>query len=219
MGRLVGYVLALCVGFWNPATIVWNFAGSFYDTARDRLMTKSVLTYWRKINEDGSFGDRFAIGGANAFNRAINTARFRKVRDEVVVLDSGEYFLDSFELEAPRSIAQSQPGDYTERDGWDHGANAPRFLSLKVAPGARVVLPKLVFKVVQNGDKTSYTQEIKILICSLENQKDKAKSAEDFVNEMDLSGFALRFGNAIAIETAPSDLCEEIFAPEADRRK
>ena len=232
VGRLVGYVLALCVGFWfvscamvpkpvseNPATIVWNFAGSFYDTARDRLMTKSALTYWRKINEDGSFGDRFAIGGANAFNRAINTTRFRKVRDEVVVLDSGEYFLDSFELEAPRSIAQSQPGDYTERDGWDHGANAPRFLSLKVAPGARAALPKLVFKVVQNGDKTSYTQEIKILICSLENQKDKAKSAEDFANEMDLSGFALRFGNAIAIETAPSDLCEEIFAPEADRRK
>lgn len=230
MKRLFGYVVMLCSGLWlvscamvpkpmgeNPATITWNFAGSFYDTARDRLMTKSALTYWRKINEDGSFGDRFAIGGANAFNRAINTARFRKVRDEVVVLDSGEYFLDSFELETPRSIAQSQPGDYTKRDGWDHQANAPRFLSLKVAPGAQVVLPKFIFKVVQSGDKASHTQEIKLLICPPEDWQ--SKSVQDVANELSLSGFALRFGNTIATEIAPSDLCQKTFALGADAHK
>lgn len=152
----------------NPATITANFAGFFYDTKSDRTTIKSALTYWRKINPDGSKGDRFAIGGANAFNRAINTTRFRKVRDEVITLDAGTYYLDSFEIEAPKAIAISQKGDYTKREGWDMLNNKPRFLGFVVKEDEHLVLPQIVFKIHQSGEPKHYTQTIEILVCTNE---------------------------------------------------
>lgn len=131
----------------NPAKVTMNFRSVVYGFNKE----KSVLTYWRKINADGSMGERFAIGGANAFNRAINTSRFRKPRDEVVLLDSGEYFLDSFEIETKNQIALSMPGDYTKRNGFDEVKKEPLFLSFKVKENENLVLPKVIF--ILDGNK------------------------------------------------------------------
>ena len=176
----------------TPISVTINFAGVFSDLADESATTKSALTYWRKINEDGSFGDRFAIGGANAFNRAINTTRFRKVRDEVVTLDSGEYFLDSFELESSKSIAISQESDYTKRDGWDHTSNAPKYLLLSLRKP--ITLPKFIIEVLEHREQGS--KRVRVLVCLADGEK---------IPE------ALRFGAYMQPQRAPKAMCEEVF--------
>ena len=184
----------------TPISVTINFAGVFSDLADESATTKSALTYWRKINEDGSFGDRFAIGGANAFNRAINTTRFRKVRDEVVTLDSGEYFLDSFELESSKSIAISQEGDYTKRDGWDHTSNAPKYLLLSLRKP--ITLPKFIIEVLEHREQGS--KRVRVLVCLADGEK---------IPE------ALRFGAYMQPQRAPKAMCEEVFGKGFDTRQ
>ncbi len=131
----------------NPATITMNFTSQ----AEGFKKQKSVLTYWRKLNDDGTKGKPFAIGGANAFNRAISTSRFRKPRNEVVKLDSGTYYLDSFEIETKKHIAISQEGSYAKRNGWDNETNAPLFLSFSVADGENLTLPQVIIYLDKNN--------------------------------------------------------------------
>ncbi len=194
---LVAFGLGACATLPKPTTsapisVTINFAGVFTDLADESTTTKSALTYWRKRNDDGSLGDRFAIGGANAFNRAINTTRFRKVRDEVVTLDSGEYFLDSFELESSKSIAISQDGDYTKRDGWDHTSNTPKYLLLSLQKP--VVLPRFIIEVLDS--RTQGGQRVRLLMCLADNER---------VPE------ALHFGRYMQPARAPKAMCDRVF--------
>lgn len=202
---LVAFGLGACATLPKPTTsapisVTINFAGVFSDLADESTTTKSALTYWRKRNDDGSLGDRFAIGGANAFNRAINTTRFRKVRDEVVTLDSGEYFLDSFELESSKSIAISQDGDYTKRDGWDHTTNTPKYLLLSLRKP--ITLPKFIIEVLEHREQGS--KRVRLLVCLADGEK---------IPE------ALRFGTYMQPQRAPKAMCEEVFGKGFDTRQ
>lgn len=176
----------------TPIRLTINVAGVFSDLTDESTTIKSALTYWRKRNDDGSFGDHFAIGGANAFNRAINTTRFRKVRDEVVALDAGEYVLDSFELQAPKSIAISQDGDYTKRDGWDHTSNTPKYLLLSLQKP--VVLPRFIIEVLDS--RAQGGQRVRLLMCLADNER---------VPE------ALHFGRYMQPARAPKAMCDRVF--------
>lgn len=202
---LVAFGLSACATLPKPTTsdpisVTINFAGVFTNLADESTTTKSVLTYWRKRNDDGSLGDRFAIGGANAFNRAINTTRFRKVRDEVVALDSGEYFLDSFELESSKSIAVSQGGDYTKRDGWDHTKNSPKYLL--IALQKPIALPKFIIEVLEHREQGS--KRVRLLLCLADGEK---------IPEQ------VRFGTYMQHARAPKAMCEEVFGKDFGTRQ
>lgn len=175
----------------DPATITINIAGALYDTKTDSAIIKSALTYWRKLGEDGSRGDRFAIGGANAFNRAMNTSRFRKVRDETLRLDAGVYYLDSFEIEAPKNIAISQAGDYTKRDGWD-SERGEAMLSISIKEGEIIAFPRLIFSIIQKGEPKSYTHQFEILVCGEVPEN-------------------MHFGSMITHSNASQEVCDEVF--------
>ena len=118
----------------NSATLSIDFYSEVITNPKSKPIHRSVLTYWRKLNPDGTKGDRFAIGGANAFNRAMNTSRFRKQKEENLKLDAGLYYLDSFEVmdRDNKQILISQRGDYTERNGWNDETNQPRYFMLKL---------------------------------------------------------------------------------------
>ena len=85
-----------------------------------------------------------AIGGANAFFRALKTSRFRAPRDEVVELEAGVYYLAAFEIEAKRHILRSCDKEASKCGGYEGGK--PRFLAFRVDSGENLILPKVEAK-------------------------------------------------------------------------
>lgn len=83
-----------------------------------------------------------AIGGANAFFRALKTSRFRAPRDEVVELEAGVYYLAAFEIEAKRHILRSCDKGASKCGGYEGGK--PRFLAFRVDSGENLTLPKVL---------------------------------------------------------------------------
>lgn len=83
-----------------------------------------------------------AIGGANAFFRALKTSRFRAPRDEVVELEAGVYYLAAFEIEAKRHILRSCDKEASKCGGYEGGK--PRFLAFRVDSGENLTLPKVL---------------------------------------------------------------------------
>ena len=83
-----------------------------------------------------------AIGGANAFFRALKTSRFRAPRDEVVELEAGVYYLAAFEIEAKRHILRSCSEEASKCGGYEEGK--PRFLAFRVNSGENLILPKVI---------------------------------------------------------------------------
>lgn len=83
-----------------------------------------------------------AIGGANAFFRALKTSRFRAPRDEVVELEAGVYYLAAFEIEAKRHILRSCDEEASKCGGYEGGK--PRFLAFRVDSGENLILPKVI---------------------------------------------------------------------------
>lgn len=83
-----------------------------------------------------------AIGGANAFFRALKTSRFRAPRDEVVELEAGVYYLAAFEIEAKRHILRSCDEEASKCGGYEGGK--PRFLAFRVDSGENLTLPKVL---------------------------------------------------------------------------
>lgn len=83
-----------------------------------------------------------AIGGANAFFRALKTSRFRAPRDEVIDLEAGVYYLAAFEIEAKRHILRSCDKEASKCGGYEGGK--PRFLAFRVDSGENLILPKVL---------------------------------------------------------------------------
>ena len=83
-----------------------------------------------------------AIGGANAFFRALKTSRFCAPRDEVVELEAGVYYLAAFEIEAKRHIFRSCDKEASKCGGYEGGK--PRFLAFRVDSGENLTLPKVL---------------------------------------------------------------------------
>lgn len=83
-----------------------------------------------------------AIGGANAFFRALKTSRFRTPRDEVVELEAGVYYLAAFEIEAKRHILRSCDEEASKCGGYEAGK--PRFLAFRLDSGENLILPKVI---------------------------------------------------------------------------
>lgn len=149
----------------NPATLSINF----YSEIKNKKNTKqiSALTYWRKLNPDGTKSEPFALGGANAFWRALNTSSFKKAKLERITLDSGVYYLDSFEFIDPsnKNIIISQKGSYTERNGWDDKKNMPLFFSIVLKSGQNLTLPPIQIALKssdENLDSTDLAQDSKM---------------------------------------------------------
>jgi hypothetical protein len=113
---------------------------------------RTVLTFWRKINEDGSKGKRFSIGGGSKMALIMNSG-FGKPYSQTVKLDAGTYYLDSFETV---SIV-SQKAHYASRNGWDDENNKPLYMSFTISDNQNIVLPKVeIIPVRQENKKYLY---------------------------------------------------------------
>ena len=148
----------------NPATLSVNFYSEV--VSKKGLKQISALTYWRKLNPDGTKGKPFALGGANELWRILDTSNFKKAKTQSVTLDSGVYYLDSFEFvdSNDKNIIVSQKGFYTKRNGWDDKKNMPLFFSITLESGQNLTLPPIQIALKlsdENLDSSDLTQDSK----------------------------------------------------------
>jgi hypothetical protein len=104
---------------------------SIYVYSKDAV---DVLTFWRKINDDGSKGGRFTIKFA---------APYKNGYERVVKLDPGVYYLDSFQIDYKGTFIVSQGGHFLTRNGWDDSQKQPKYLSFTVSENQNIILPKV----------------------------------------------------------------------------
>lgn len=118
----------------NPAEVTFRFKETVaYKNGASE--DNSVLTFWRKIEEDGKKSGRIAVGKA-----------FRLYDPTTIQLDPGTYYLDSFQVgSSQNSFCVSQGGHYLTRNGWDDAANKPYYLSFTIKEGDVLELPEVVF--------------------------------------------------------------------------
>jgi hypothetical protein len=146
----------------NASSVTFRFKSS-YD--------QNVLTFWRKIEADGTKGDRFSVG-VPQFSLLMNFS-YPAYSPETVQLAPGTYYLDSYQV--PISLADyraardaeddkardkdgpvflsfngdeycvSEKGHYTTRNGWDDAKGQPFLLSFIVDHGD-VLLPEVTFQ-------------------------------------------------------------------------
>jgi hypothetical protein len=105
---------------------------------------ESVLTFWRKMNDDGTKGKRFSVGGTSTAGLMMNTG-FDAYAPIEKQLDAGTYFLDSFQVNSGSKFCVSQGGHYMMRNGWDDGNNKPLFVSFTVQEAQMLTLPVITF--------------------------------------------------------------------------
>lgn len=135
----------------NPDDFTKNFAQDFssQDSKNHKshseldLQAKPTHTTQNPIKLDTTKPPKCkAIGGANAFFRALKTSRFHAPRDEVVELEAGVYYLAAFEIEAKRHILRSCDEEASKCGGYEGGK--PRFLAFRVDSGENLTLPKVI---------------------------------------------------------------------------
>lgn len=119
----------------NPATVSFDFEGN----------GKSALTFWRKINPDGTKDSVFSVGGNTKAALMMNSG-FKYPESETIKLDAGTYYLDSFQIDNNNGFIVSESGHYLMRNGWDKANNKPYFLSFTVKEGETLVLPRVNIK-------------------------------------------------------------------------
>jgi hypothetical protein len=125
----------------NPAKVSFYFEGN----------GKSVLTFWRKINSDGTKGQIFSVGG-NSNMALVMNMRFKKPYSQTIILDEGTYYLDSYQIANGNGFIISQKGHYTQRNGWDKETNQPLYLSFNVKAGEQLILPKVKLLPKEEGN-------------------------------------------------------------------
>lgn len=113
-----------------------------------------------------------SIGGANAFNRVLKTSRFRAPKDEVAQLESGVYYLDSFEIEGKRNIWLSCDNVAGKCNGWDYAQNKPKWLAFAINARENLILPQVIIKLLQSSPLTKSTQGVET------KRKHKEESSE-----------------------------------------
>jgi hypothetical protein len=116
----------------NPAFVSFDFEGN----------GKSALTFWRKINSDGTKGSVFSVGGNTRVALMMNNG-FKNPKSETIKLDVGTYYLDSFQIDYSNGYIVSEGKHYLMRNGWDKKNNKPYFLAFTVKEGETLVLPKV----------------------------------------------------------------------------
>ncbi|MGJ4748446.1 hypothetical protein ACQV5M_18950 [Leptospira sp. SA-E8] len=122
----------------NPAKVTLQFKSVY---------GKSIIAFWRKIEEDGVKGDRFLTGQSQFAAMVLNSPP-SKYKPQVLTLNAGTYYLDSFQVDRPDNIlCVSQRGHYTGRNGWDDAAQKPFYLSFTVKEGQVLVLPEVTLDV------------------------------------------------------------------------
>lgn len=132
----------------NPDDFTKNFAQDFSSQDSKNhseldLQAKPTHTIQNPIKLDTTKPPKCkAIGGANAFFRALKTSRFHAPRDEVVELEAGVYYLAAFEIEAKRHILHSCDEEASKCGGYEGGK--PRFLAFRVDSGENLTLPKVI---------------------------------------------------------------------------
>jgi hypothetical protein len=120
----------------NSQPVVFQFKSSYKNL--------NVITFFRKIEADGTKGDRFMIGQSQA--NALMNMPVGAFAPETVLLEPGTYYLDSFQVSVDDStFCVSEKGHYSQRNGWDDAANQPLFLSFTVKHGESLVLPEVIF--------------------------------------------------------------------------
>lgn len=125
----------------NPAKVTFDFSGN----------GKSALTFWRKLNNDGSKGKVFSVGGTSKFALILNM-RFNYPYAETITLDAGTYFLDSFQIVYEDGFIVSEFNPYAFRNGLDNDGK-PKYLSFEVKDGKNLVLPRVDIIVDNYGKK------------------------------------------------------------------
>ena len=131
-------------------------------------LNKSVLTYWCKVDDKSAQDNKEytidatppkckAIGGANAFFRALKTSRFHAPRDEVVELEAGVYYLASFEIEAKRHILRSCDKEASKCGGYE--GDKPRFLAFRIDSGENLTLPKVLILPKTQASQTNLSSD------------------------------------------------------------
>lgn len=116
----------------NPARVTFNFSGN----------GKSALTFWRKLNDDGTKGGVFSVGGSSRTALMLNTG-FSYPYSETVTLDAGTYYMDSYQIATNNGFIVSQNAHYLLRNGWDKEKNKPFYLSFTIKDGENVILPRV----------------------------------------------------------------------------
>lgn len=120
----------------NPAKVTLQFKSVY---------GRSVIAFWRKIEDDGVKGDRFLTGQSQFAAMVLNKLP-SAYKPQVLSLNAGTYYLDSFQVDRAAGIfCVSQPGHYTGRNGWDDAAQKPFYLSFTVKEGQVLVLPEVTF--------------------------------------------------------------------------
>ena len=132
----------------NPAQVVFDFEGN----------EKLALTFWRKINPDGTKGSVFSVGGASKSALMLNMG-FKDPEQETIKLDAGTYFLDSFQIVDSNGFIVSEGKHYLLRNGWDKDKNKPYFLSFSVKEGETLVLPKVKIIAKKDGKNAIFRFE------------------------------------------------------------
>lgn len=123
-----------------------------------------------------------AIGGANAFFRALKTSRFRAPRDEVIDLEAGVYYLAAFEIEAKRHILRSCDKEASKCGGYEGGK--PRFLAFRVDSGENLILPKVLILPKAEAKEANLASDFDSKTNDKKSNKDKeSKKAKKSKND------------------------------------
>ena len=136
----------------NPANVTFQFKNA---------QNESVLTFWRKINENGTKGDRFSVGIPQS--TGLLNLDFPEYSPEFVELDPGTYFLDSFQVPVNTTGAKyclSESGHYLLRNGWDAENQKPLYMSFTVREKQNLELPVVTFN---NDCAASFNDSEKVL--------------------------------------------------------
>lgn len=112
----------------------------------------SVLTFWRKINADGTKGQRFSVGGNSTFALFMNMG-FKKAYSSTLKLDEGTYYMDSYDIDLGYGHLLSQGGIFFLRNGWDDKNSKPLYISFSVKRNQHLVLPTIDIEVKQENGK------------------------------------------------------------------
>lgn len=121
----------------NPAIVTFDISSN----------GASTLTFWRKLNPDGSKGKVFSIGGGGLFNLIINESSLKTIR-----LDAGTYYMDSFQISIGSEIILSEFKHYTLRNSLNDNGE-PKYLSFTVNEGEDMILPSINIIVKNYGIK------------------------------------------------------------------
>ncbi len=123
----------------DPGTVTFRFESSGY----------TALTYWRRMKPEGGIGPQASVG--TTMLRTLADAPPQEYAPITLTLDSGRYYLESFQAVTPLGYYDSADEPGSAGKGWDGAAGEPLYLAFTLAKGQRLILPKV--SIAAEGDK------------------------------------------------------------------